>query len=143
MEVKYRTSNGQFEVNFEVKDASSLFEAVADFQEVFEDGAFYTILNKEVPASDVQFRVRLVDDNKYFEKVYVGKDKELWGFKLPYGQNKKGGGLFPKRKFSEEDAKDNVNGYNGWRKFKGQQQGDSEPAKEDKGSKSKTEKAPF
>lgn len=140
MEVKYRTSNGQFEVNFDVKDNASLFEAVGDFQEVFEHNGDYVINNVTVPSSDVQFRVREVDGNKYFEKVYVGNNKECWGFKLQYGQNKKGGGLFPKY-YHEKDS-NYVDGGSGWRKYVG---GKSEqPAEQqEKTSKSKTEKAPF
>ena len=117
MEATYKSGNGQFVVQFDVKDAASLFEEVANFQEVFEDNAV-VIKNKEVPTEHVQFKVREVDGNKYFEKVYVGPDKELWGYKLPFGQNKKGGGLFPKR-YMDDDEKDKYeNGGNGWRKWK-------------------------
>lgn len=129
MQVKYRSANGQFEVNFDVKTQTELFQEIASFQEVFESSAEETIKGKKVPAGDVQFRVRDVDDNKYFEKVYVGSDKELWGYKLPFGQNKKGGSLFPKRFLDDEDRTKNEDGGNGWRKWK-KQAGESKSAKE-------------
>jgi hypothetical protein len=117
MQVNYKTLDGRFSVGFDVKDSASLFEAVADFQEVFESKD--NVINGiEVPLGDVQFRTRVVEDNKYFEKVYIGNDKSLWGYKLPFGQNKKGGGLFPKRYLTDEDKATNHDGGNGWRKWK-------------------------
>ncbi len=140
MEVQYKSHDGQFVVNFDVKDARSLFESVADFQEVFEHSGDYLINGKNVPGQDVQFRVREVNGDKYYEKSYVGQDKDLWGFKLQYGCNKTGGGLFPKYRHEEDD--DYVNGGGGWRKYKGKSEPKSE-ATDDKSKKGKTDKAPF
>lgn len=138
MEAKYRSLDGQFEVSFDEKDPASLFEKIAEFQEVFETGEV-KICGKVVPKEHIQFRVRTVDDNKYFEKVYVGPDHELWGFKLPYGQNKKGGGLFPKYRLSDEDKVTNKDGGGGWRKFIGVPTGEQETKSEKKSG----DKAPF
>lgn len=139
MEVKYRSLDGQFEVNFDEKDPASLFERIAEFQEVFEGGDV-KICGKPVQKEHVQYRVRVVDDNKYFEKVYTGPDPELWGFKLPFGQNKKGGGLFPKYRLSDEDKATNKDGGGGWRKFIGSSQQEEKGTKTDKKS---DDKAPF
>jgi hypothetical protein len=127
MEVKYSSKDGQFQVVFDVKAQNELFEQIASFQEVFETPAEVVIAGKVVPAGDVQFRVREVDDNKYYEKVYVGNDRDLWGYKLPYGQNKKGGGLFPKHRIDEEDLAKYDNGGGGWRRFKRDQQSRPQP----------------
>lgn len=138
MDVKYQSANGQFEVTFTgIKDQVTLFEEIASFQEVFETGEV-KIAGKVVPNDHIQFRVRVIDDNKYFEKSYVGPDKELWGFKLPYGQNKKGGGLFPKYSLPEDDAESYESGGGGWRRYKGKK--DSQ-AKEE--SVKTNGKAPF
>ncbi len=144
MEVQYKTGNGQFAVNFDVKDSKALFESVADFQEVFEHNGDYSINGEDVPSSDVQFRVREVGGNKYYEKVYVGTNKNCWGFKLQYGQNKVGGGLFPK--YYHEKDNDYVDGGNGWRKYKGEKGAEvkSDDATGDAPAKAdKTKKAPF
>lgn len=141
MEVTYKSGNGQFVVTFDTKDASSLFEDIANFQEVFEDGNLI-INGKSVPNEHVQFKVREVDGNKYFEKAYIGPDKELWGYKLQFGQNKKGGGLFPKRFLDDEDKKNYEDGGFGWRKWKKQANTAPTNAANDKKSRS-SEDAPF
>lgn len=120
MEVKYKSADGQFEVTLDVKGPPDLFKEIAAFQEVFESGGEIFIKGVRVPNEHVQFRVRKVDDNEFFEKVYIGPDKNLKGFKLVYGQHKKGGpGLFPKKFLDEEDRATHEDGGNGWRRWKG------------------------
>lgn len=138
MEVQYKSSNGGLVVNFDVKDQTALFEEIASFQQVFDDRNI-VIKNKPVPSTDVQFFVREVDGNKYFEKRYVGPDKELWGFKMQFGQHKKGGGLFPRQFLDEEEKLTHEDGGNGWRRWK---KDASKPASKPSGDAS-TEKSPF
>jgi hypothetical protein len=138
MEVKYRT--GEFEVLFDVKDETALFEAIASFQETFVDN---TVTINRVPVSkdDIQFRVREVDGNKYFEKVYVGSNGDLWGFKQRFGQNKKGGGIFPKRYLDDEDKAKYQDGGNGW--FKWKKENSSNAPQQESTAKGGEQKAPF
>lgn len=139
MEIKYRSACGQFEAVLEGKEQKDLFEQVANFQEVFESPEFYTINGEKVPHYDVVFRVREVDGNKYYEKAYNGPNPKLWGFKLPFGQAKKGGGLFPKYRLDDEDKATNEDGGGGWRRYKKQQS--TQPAQNT--SKGSGEDVPF
>jgi hypothetical protein len=144
MEVKYRSGNGQLECNFESKDAAGLFEQIAAFQEIFEHNGDYVINGETVPSTDVQFRVREVDGNPFYEKVYVGSNSKCWGFKFSYGQSKqKKGSLFPKFK---NDGDNLVDGGGGWYKYTGGKNSapsDDSGKGEDKPVKGKTDKAPF
>lgn len=126
MELKYRSACGRYEVMFEAKEQKDLFAQIATFQEIFEDDTSVNIDGVDVPTSDIRFRVRAVDDNEFYEKVYVGSNPKLFGYKIEYGSAKKGGGLFPKRK--DKDGKYYKN--NGWHKWEGQSapQQDDAPA---------------
>jgi len=123
MEVKYKSANGQFEVNFDCKDQQTLFEELSAFQEVFETPETVKIAGKDVPLKHISFSVRTVDGNSFYEKRYVGPDKDLWGYKFAYGssQNKKGH-LFPKFTVKEENRADYESGGGGWFRYKGKQQ---------------------
>jgi len=143
MEVQYRSGNGQFVVNFDEKDQMGLFEKIASFQEIFEHNGDYIINGETVPASDVQFRVRTVAGNDFYEKVYVGTNKKCWGFKFSYGcQKEKKGCLFPKYKNEGENI---VDGGGGWFKYTGGKGSDTQDSGDnsDKPAKDKTGKAPF
>lgn len=124
MEVKYRSANGMFEVNFDVKNQTDLFAELASFQEVFENPAKFAINGKEVSCDDVRFRVRTVEKDgkkgEYYELVYQGPNKDLWGYRKAFGcsqENK--GGLFPKWAVKEDDKDKYENGGGGWFKWKG------------------------
>lgn len=137
MEVKYRSACGRYEVMFDEKDQQGLFSKLAAFQEVFEDDTNVVIEGVEVPASDLKFRVRTVDGNEFYEKVYAGSNPKLFGYKFEYGSQKENkGSLFPRRR--DKDGNYYKNG--GWHKWEGQA-GDSAP-KDDKSTDRKT-KAPF
>lgn len=103
MRVKLGTRNLGFEL--EGEDLKQLFEKVAEIQELFSDdvcgacGSENTIL-----------RVRTVDDNKYYEMVCCEQGCRAT---KAFGQMKKGGKLFPKRKDKEGGWLPN----NGWVKF--------------------------
>ena len=49
---------------------------------------------------DLEFQTRIVEDNTYYEMVCRNRS---CGAKLSFGQNKKGGGLFPKRSTGKGD----------------------------------------
>jgi hypothetical protein len=120
MEMNYTTGDGRMTVTFEAKSQADLFQQLAEFQEIFEDGSV-NIEGKDVPTSDLRYSVRTVDGNDFFERRYVGPDKSLRGYKLAYGQMKeKKGHLFPKRKDENGWLKND-----GWVKWEGQPKGDS------------------
>ena len=135
MEVKYRSADGRFEVMFDEKDQCGLFEKLAAFQEIFEDDNNVVIENESVPQSDLKFRVRKVDGNEFYEKVYAGNNPKLFGYKMEYGSSKENKGcLFPKRK----DKEGNYYKNGGWHKWEGGgQQADAAPANTKADSKSK------
>lgn len=119
MEVKYRSTNGMFEVNFDVKSPIDLFQALADFQEVFEMPEEFMIGKHKVHVSDIRFKVRNVDGNEFYELTYAGQNKDLWGYRKSFGCSKeKKGHLFPKWNVKEEDKDKYENGGGGWFKWK-------------------------
>jgi hypothetical protein len=110
MKLVARTNDGRFEAEFE-GTFQEVFEQVAEFHEVFgenqcvgPDGKVY---------DDVVYKVRTdKDDNKYYEKVCMNPGEAKYR-RLAFGCNKKGGGLFPKRR----DADGKFVGWNGWGKY--------------------------
>ena len=128
MEVKYKSANGMFEVAFDAKNQQELFEELASFQEVFELSQKFKIGNKEVNITDIKFRVRTVDGNQFYEMVYQGGDKDLWGYRKAFGSSQqKKGALFPKWQVKEEDKNNYENGGGGWFKYKGNGNGTPAP----------------
>lgn len=115
MQVSYTTADGRMTAVFEGKDHQSIWEQIADFQEVFEDRNI-KIGDKEVDTKDIVFRVRRVDGNDFYEKVYVGTDYNLRGYKMAYQQAKeRKGTMYPVRKDKEGGWIEN----NGWTKWQG------------------------
>lgn len=105
MKLQYTTKDGRMTVEFEGSTQTDVVDQLASFQEVFEDN----VCRKNGKESDdVVWRVREVDDNKYYEKYVISGP--LKGTKKSYGQHKKGGGLFPKVK----DSKGSYLPDNGW-----------------------------
>ena len=98
MKVNYTKNNLNVEINAET--AKDAFKKLAEFQEVFGESSCGMCKN-----TDLQFVVRTVDGNDYYEL------KCLCGAKLAYGQHKSGGSLFPKRKDHYETR--------GWYKWNG------------------------
>lgn len=88
MKVVYTTKNGRFSTEIEGDSQRDVFEGVARFQEVFEESKC-----GKCGCEDVRFVVRNVDDNLYYELRCTS-----CAARLSFGANKKGGGLFPKRK---------------------------------------------
>jgi hypothetical protein len=90
MKMHYKTPSGRISAEIEGPDQCALFQGIADFQEVFQAddpqgcgccGSF-----------DIIFRVREVDQNKFYELAC-----RSCRARLSFGQHKKGGGLWPKR----------------------------------------------
>lgn len=104
MKAHYTTAGG---LNFEI-DADSpkaMFKKIALVQEIFDSdktcGACQSV--------DICFRSRQVDDFEFFELACRSCNA-----RLQFGQHKKGGGLFPKRR--DEDGHFMLD--NGWAVFK-------------------------
>lgn len=88
MKIEYTTRNGRIKAQFENESAKELFTDINKFQEVFEEDTC-----GKCGCQDIKYVVRNVDDNQYYE-LRCSK----CGARLSFGVNKKGGGLFPKRK---------------------------------------------
>lgn len=88
MKVIYKTADGRLSVELEGDSQKDIFEQISRFQEVFEE----SVCGK-CGSSNLRYIVRNVDDNYYYELRCLD-----CGAKLAFGVNKKGGGLFPKRK---------------------------------------------
>jgi len=84
-----------------VKD---LFESLSSFQEVFEADTACGVCNS--PA--IRFLARTVEDFKFYELSCTACTA-----RMSFGQAKKGGGLFPKRRDEDGRPLDN----RGWSKF--------------------------
>ena len=89
MKLNYKLGN--LNVEFECDTPKEVFNQLSVFQEVFGE----TKCGK-CGSENLRYVVRMVDDNQYYEIRC-----QDCGAKLAFGANKKGGGLFPKRKDSE------------------------------------------
>lgn len=88
MKLNYTTANGRLSVELEGETQCDLFEELGSFQEVFDQCQC-----GKCQSTNLRFVTRVVDDNPYHEL----KCNDCHA-KLQFGKNKKGGGLFPKRK---------------------------------------------
>lgn len=110
MELTYTTADGRLTVKVEGKTQSEVFEQLAQFQEVFENTK--CVIGKK-SSNEVKFVVREdKEENKYYEIHCVDSDPDLRGKKLAFGQHKKGGSLFPRRKDGDTWLPNN-----GWVRF--------------------------
>ena len=91
MKLSYTTRNGRVTVEIEGDSQRDLFSGISKAQEVFEED-----ICGKCGHDHIRFVVRTVDDKQYYELRCAN-----CGAKLSFGANKKGGGLFPKRKDSE------------------------------------------
>jgi len=99
MKILYKISDKmQLEVNAEGQ--KELFKELSSIQEIFGESKC-GMCNKD----NIKFSVRTVESNDYFE-MRCTDCKAV----LSYGQHKKGGTLFPKRK----DDNNNYLKNNGW-----------------------------
>lgn len=110
MKLQYTTTDGRMTVELEGKTQTDIIEQLAEFQDVFETGP---CVRGKKSSDKVKFQVREVDGNKYYELVCTDSDFDLKGARLSFGQHKKGGTLFVKRKDKDGKYLDN----NGWTKY--------------------------
>ena len=85
--VTYTSKDGRFVVEFEPKGQTDLFEAIADFQSVFEREDVCGVCKSD----DITFNVRDIDGSKYYEKKC---NKPGCYAALQYHLNKKGGTMY-------------------------------------------------
>lgn len=102
MKLNYKV-NDRLEFELEGSGQKEVFKELAVIQEIFGEKSC-GLCNKDT----IRFVVRNVDDNDYFEL------RCDCGGILSFGQHKKGGTLFPKRK----DENGNYIPNNGWHKWK-------------------------
>lgn len=102
MKIKYTSANGRLSAEIEAESQRDLFTEISKFQEVFEENTC-----GKCKGNDIRYVVRNVDDNQYYELRC-----NSCGAKLAFGVNKKGGGLFPKKKDGDKWLPDN-----GWQKW--------------------------
>lgn len=102
MKVKFKPS-AKLEFELEGAGQKELFKELATVQEIFSEekcGA--------CKKDNIKFVVRNVEDNDYYEMRCLS-----CGAALSFGQHKKGGTLFPKRKDENSNWLDN----GGWQKW--------------------------
>ena len=118
MKVIYNSGKYNVEVEGGIKE---IFEQLATFDSVFGNAK-----NKANGSENIGFRCREVDGNKYYEMY----DRDTF-HTLKFGQTKKDGSLFPRRK----DADGNWLDDGGWTLYKPDapnvKQTKQEPAKAD------------
>lgn len=102
MEANYKV-NEKLEFRVEAKGQKEMFKELAVLQEVFGEESCGMCKKK-----NIRYVVRTVDDNDYFELRCTD-----CGAVLSFGQHKKGGTVFPKRK---DDAGSYME-HNGWHKW--------------------------
>ena len=108
MEAQLKLASGKliFKVNGETP--KDLFKSIAALQEVFEAESACGCCQSD----DIRFQARQVDDYDFYEMVC----RSCFA-RFQFGQAKKGGGLFPKRK--DEDG--NYLPNNGWARYQKQE----------------------
>jgi hypothetical protein len=106
MKLNYTTRNGRLTVELEGRTQPELFEQLAQFQEVFEN---VSCGNGKDNSDVVNFLVREVDDNKYYELVCVDEGKPALRYsKKRFGLHKSGKTLFPKGDWVKWDKEKNA-----------------------------------
>ena len=107
MKVLFKPSD---KLTFEIEGAGQkeIFKGLAMVQEVFSE-AKCGVCGSE----NIKFVVRTVEGNDYYELRCMG-----CGDALSFGQHKKGGTLFPKRKDENGNWLEN-GGWHKWQKYQG------------------------
>ena len=107
MKLNYTTANGRVSVEFDGNSQKEFVKQIAAFEEVFGE----TKCGK-CDSENIKFVVRTVNGNDYYELRCND-----CGAKLAFGQQREGGGLFPKRK--DDDGWLPDNGWVKWNKETG------------------------
>ncbi len=98
MEAQLKTASGRLAIKVEGGTVKELFKQIAAIDEIFNAEHQCGLCQ----STDLRFVVRTVDENDYYEL------RCKCGGRFQFGQTKKGGSLFPKRR-------DEPNG--GWSKY--------------------------
>lgn len=104
MKAHFRTRNNRITFEIEGDTQKALFRGIAELQQVFEADDTCGVCN----SADIRFCVRVIEDNEYYELRCQACDGQL-----SFGQHKKGGSLFAKRR----DKDNNILGNRGWYKY--------------------------
>ena len=107
MKVRYTSANGQLVFDVEAETAKALFSQLGAIQELFEAETECGMCH----STNIRFSSRVIDEFDFYE-LACRKCRAQFRF----GQKKKGGDLFPKRK--DEDGNTLPNG--GWARWEPQ-----------------------
>ena len=130
MKALYRAQNGKITFECEGDSPKSLFKKLALVQEIFDADSQCGACK----STNIKFRSRQVDDFEFFELGCA----DCFA-RLQFGQHKKGGGLFPKRKDEDGHYLDN----RGWAKYEKQGEAKKESGKADDHHGVSDEDVPF
>jgi hypothetical protein len=111
MKCIYSTADGRLKLEVDGNTETELFQKLSKFQEVFESETKCGVCGCE----NLKYVVRTVDENNYYELKCTEKNCRA---RFAFGQHKKGGSLFPKRK----DKDGNWIKNNGWEKYSGKKE---------------------
>lgn len=101
MKVRYTSSNGQLVFDVEAETAKDLFSQLGSIQDIFEAETKCGMC----ASVDIRFSARVVDEYEFYELACRSCRAQF-----RFGQKKKGGDLFPKRK----DDAGNLLPHGGW-----------------------------
>lgn len=114
MKVSHKSINGRVEITAQGATHKSVFQELANMQEVFEEPCCKVCGNE-----DIRFVVRhVMVEKKKYEYYELHCNDFKCKARLAFGQNLEGGSLFPKRK--DEDGNYLQNG--GWSKWEGKKE---------------------
>jgi hypothetical protein len=112
MKAHYRTANGRLTFEVQGETVKNVFREISLVQEVFDAESECGCCK----GKDIRFQSRQVDDYDFYELSCGNVECRA---RFAFGQAKKGGGLFPKRK--DEDGKWLPN--HGWSKYEPKKSG--------------------
>jgi hypothetical protein len=104
MKAHYKTRDGRLVFEIQGETVKDLFRGISQLQDVFDADSICGMCQ----SANVRFRTRTIEDNDYYEMACMD-----FYAKLDFGQHKKGGTLFVKRKSPEGDWFPN----GGWKKW--------------------------
>ena len=89
MEAQYKTANGRMTIKLDAQDIKGLFRQLSALQGAFEAESECGLCKSK----EIIYNVRVHDENEYFELICTA-----CGAQFGFGQHKKGGSIFAKRK---------------------------------------------
>jgi hypothetical protein len=100
MEAQYKCRNGRLLVKVEAGDQKTLFERIAETDQVFDAATNCGICK----GADLSYRVRTVSDGSKYYELGCRACKAT----LSFGQHKVGGTLFPKGEWKYYQKQDDL-----------------------------------